>query len=311
MCAAAQYQSQTQPTLVQTPPHPHGTPANTAVAAATASKLWAQAHTLSATLLHDSMPCMKRSKRPLPPLASQNVNDSKAVRKQHPRVHAASACVSSSSSTGDQVDVAACINVLFGTLLKLYPLGAKTPTFKARVAMTTRLMDLSTLPITEQNTFLAEHASLVRLCFMEYLLNALVDWLPCERELLLRTCPPMDTYLRIAGSMCDIFRQDALVTGREPWELLNRAAAASIERCIRVCKFKVKKIETGSNHDDDDDVCCALTSCHAGTEASGAAVQVCAHCACPVRRGRVRHAQDDDWEKRRRRRRTWNRSKRC
>ena len=36
-------------------------------------------------------------------------------------------------------------------------------------------------------------------------------------------------------------RQDAIATGLESWEALNQAAAASIERCIRVCKFKVAK----------------------------------------------------------------------
>ena len=36
-------------------------------------------------------------------------------------------------------------------------------------------------------------------------------------------------------------RQEAIVTGHESWETLNRAAGTSIERCIRVCKFKVLK----------------------------------------------------------------------
>ncbi len=260
MSAMAQTQNPNLPpqnTIMHSP-----LPSSTAAAAANANanKLWAWAHTLSATLLHDSLPCMKRSKRPVVPSAPQSTNQQQPPL---PRQRMQPLSPVSECGKGDQVDVAACINVLFGTLLKLYQLGAKTPTFKARVAMTTRygqrfayciqtstkspltvlfgsrLMDLSTLPIAEQNAFLAEHASLVRLCFMEYSLNALVDWLPCERELLLRTCPAMDTYLRIAGSMCDIFRQDALATGLESWELLNRAAATSIERCIRVCKFKV------------------------------------------------------------------------
>ena len=111
-----------------------------------------------------------------------------------------------SKAVDGQVEATACINVLYGTLLKLYSLGAKVPTFKARVAMTSRLVELSGLPPAEQLRFLADHASLVRVCFMEYTLNALLDWLPCERELLVRTCPAMGSYLRIAVSMCDIFR---------------------------------------------------------------------------------------------------------
>lgn len=247
----------------------HGPSANAVAAAANASKLWAPAHTLSTTLLHDSLPCMKRSKRPVSSVVSAIMvptSTAAVQQKRSPKSKQYSASSSSSSSaileqkhqgappassskpqtsnntSSSQVDVAACINVLFGTILKLYPLGAKVPTFRARVAMTTRLMELSTLSIEEQLGFLAEHSSLVRICFMEYSLNALEDWLPCEREILLRMCPTsMDTYLRIAGSMCDIFRQEAIVTGLESWESLNRAAATSIERCIRVCKFKVAK----------------------------------------------------------------------
>lgn len=36
-------------------------------------------------------------------------------------------------------------------------------------------------------------------------------------------------------------RQDAISTGREEWAALNRAAASCIERCIRVCKFKLQR----------------------------------------------------------------------
>ena len=160
-------------------------------AAVAAGRTWARAHTLSVTLLHDSIPCLKRPKRPQ--AAAAEPDDRKGSNI-------------SCREAPNPVDVAACINVLYGTILKLYSLGAKVPTFKARVAMTSRLVELSGLSSAEQLRFLMEHASLVRVCFMEYSLNALLDWLPCERELFLRTCPAMSTYLRIAGSMCDIFR---------------------------------------------------------------------------------------------------------
>jgi hypothetical protein len=76
---------------------------------------------------------------------------------------------------------------------------------------------------------------------MEYSLNALGSWLPCERDFLLRTCPSMHTYSNIAIAMCNLFRQDSITSGMETWESLNRAAAMSIERCVRVCKFKLPK----------------------------------------------------------------------
>lgn len=195
-----------------------GTPAEAATAAA--SRMWARAHTLSTMLLHDSIPCLKRTKRPA---ASDSGDDHQQPQQQKPPGAVSGKKGSASAAHHRQqqgcqmdfchpahynnaVDVAACVNVLYGTLLKLYSLGAKVPTFRARVAMTTRLMQLSTLAPAEQHRFLLQHSSLVRLCFMEYSLNALEDWLPCERELLLQTCPAMDMYFRIAGSMCDIFR---------------------------------------------------------------------------------------------------------
>ena len=185
-----------------------------------ASKGWQQGHGLCATLLHDSIPCLKRSKR---------------------------SCLSNASPDPSgvaytSVEVSACINVLYGTLLKLYNMGAKVPTFKSRVAMMSRLMHLSTLPTEEQVSFLRSYPFLTRLCFMEYSLNALMDWMPCERELVFFMCTSMAAYSSVAVAMCDVFRQDAIITGDEDWALLNKAASVSIERCIRVCKFKMVKL---------------------------------------------------------------------
>lgn len=96
---------------------------------------------------------------------------------------------------------------------------------------------LSAMKTSEQVEFLRQNQSLTRLCFMEYSLNALLDWLPCEKDLLFAMYPVMNTYSSVAVAMCDVFRQDAISTGHEDWAQLNRAAAISIERCIRVCRF--------------------------------------------------------------------------
>ena len=206
--------SQQQQSSSSSSHHHHNHTSNAAAAsAAVAGKIWACAHTLSCMLLHDSLPCMKRCKRPITTATTAAAKKLLAKTTAPPPPEALGSII-------NPVDVAACINVLYGTLLKLYPLGAKVPTFKARVAMTTRLMALAGLSTTEQQQFLADHPSLVRICFMEYSLNALEDWLPCERQLLLKASAcnsrqqqpmqgynqAMGTYLRIAGSMCDIFR---------------------------------------------------------------------------------------------------------
>ena len=40
-------------------------------------------------------------------------------------------------------------------------------------------------------------------------------------------------------TICELDRSDAIATGHEDWASMNRVAATCIERCIRVCKFKL------------------------------------------------------------------------
>ena len=62
--------------------------------------------------------------------------------------------------------------------------------------------------------FMQKHPALMRICFMEYTINAMMDWLPCEKVLLFSELKntaahnaAMHTYSNIAVAMCDIFRQ--------------------------------------------------------------------------------------------------------
>jgi hypothetical protein len=68
-------------------------------------------HSISVGLLLESIPCMKRSKRNRMFFSPGQEQDAAAA---------------------SLTEVMACINVMHGTLLKLYPLGAKTPTFNTR-----------------------------------------------------------------------------------------------------------------------------------------------------------------------------------
>jgi hypothetical protein len=78
---------------------------------------WRYMHGTCANLLLESIPCMKRAKR---------------------TTTTASGAPATAPSVADPVETMACINVMTGTLLKLYPLGAKTPTFNARVHLMAR-----------------------------------------------------------------------------------------------------------------------------------------------------------------------------
>lgn len=64
---------------------------------------WRFMHSVCANLLLESIPCMKRSKRSPAPVATASANDEGA------------------QCSADPVEIMACINVMHGTLLKLYP----------------------------------------------------------------------------------------------------------------------------------------------------------------------------------------------
>lgn len=190
---------------------------------------WRYMHGTCANLLLESIPCMKKAKRS----SSLSTSTSSQNSSQTMTMTMANSC--------DPVETMACINVMMGTLLKLYPLGAKTPTFNARVHLMSRMMLLTNgMSTAEQQQFVLSYPSLMRICFMEYSINAMMDWLPCERALLLlmgvfSSTPlsaeggnnnqqqqqqkrlqqqAMQTYSNIAVAMCDIFRQDAIITGQ-------------------------------------------------------------------------------------------------
>lgn len=188
---------------------------------------WNYIHGICAGLLLDSLPCMKRSKR------NNNTGSS-------------SVTVAASTYSFSAVEVMACINVMYGTLLKLYSLGAKTPTFSAKVNIMQRMLELTTEYTTQQQVdFMKMYPCLMRICFMEYSINALTDWLPVERELLFESVffqhhrDAMQSYSSIVVATCDLFRQDTIFHGLETFAAMNAAASSCIDRCIRVCKFKL------------------------------------------------------------------------
>lgn len=95
--------------------------------------------------------------------------------------------------------------------------------------------------VDEMIRFINENMDLVRLCFMEYVVNRLSFDMPCERKLLL-SHSAMENFESTCITMCDTFRQESIITGLEPWEALNSSAQMCIERCIRICKFKMLRV---------------------------------------------------------------------
>lgn len=173
-------------------------------------------HSMCACVVRESLPFMKIGRR-----VYKNIN----VLKQ---------------ATVSQQDVGVCLKVMHGTLLSLYPSSAKKLTFMARSSMLWRLRQLLVSDLQAQVQFIQTHINLVKLCFMEYLFNVFIDFMPCERGVLhafvqgsyhdsstgVSYAPHqqhrqqnagvhLSEYERAYISMFDHFRQDSLLTGTE------------------------------------------------------------------------------------------------
>lgn len=170
-------------------------------------------------IIQEAIPCLKRAKRTN---RGTFFCDADAMTKQ---------------------EAEACINVLHGTLLHLYPRGAKKPIFRARVKIVQRLRKVMAMAPEDVAAFIFDHPSIFKLAFMEYLVNFFADFMPCETALLSSAGPRAEIYDNICVAMCDNFRQETVLTGAEPWADMNAVAASSIERITRVCKFKLTRID--------------------------------------------------------------------
>jgi hypothetical protein len=119
------------------------------------------------SLLQDTIPCLERYKRGV-----KHVYD---------------------TATVDVAEVQACISIMYGSLLKLYPRGSKTPIFSARVNIACRVRELLHQSQATQMEFIKTHSSLMKLCLMEYCYNVLQDFLPVENSFIV-THPCMQMY---------------------------------------------------------------------------------------------------------------------
>jgi hypothetical protein len=139
------------------------------------------------SLVQDSIPCMKKAKR-----------SQKGLEFREPV----------------DTEVSACINVVLGTLLGLYPRCVKRPTFQGRVHLYGRLTVLLYSSCEAKLHFIITYPSLVKICFMEYTFNTILDFMPCEDELL-STLGSMKIFRTVCQNTCDGFRQESILTGLE------------------------------------------------------------------------------------------------
>jgi len=118
------------------------------------------------SLLQETIPCLNRYKR-----GFKHTYDIESV---------------------DVQEVRACIQIMYGSLLKLYPRGSKTPIFRARVNIVCRIQALLEQSQLQQMEFVKSYPSLIKLCLMEYCYNVFQDFFPAEYALIsTHPCMPM------------------------------------------------------------------------------------------------------------------------
>jgi hypothetical protein len=99
--------------------------------------------------------------------------------------------------------------------------------------------------VNAQVDFIEQNIGLVRLCLMEYCNNTIPDFMAPEHAAISSMQPGIDAFEGVCSSICNGFRRSALTTGMEDWESINAEALACMERCVRMCRFKVpRSVET-------------------------------------------------------------------
>lgn len=140
-----------------------------------------------------------------------------------------------------QQECVACINLMYGTLLGLFPCCSKKPVFPVRKAVFQALHSLAVSPVAVQKAALAAMPYLLKLCVIEYVSNITRDYCPAEFAIL-SSIKGMDVYFHVCNNMCDSFRMETL-QDRDAfsWTRLEASAESATERFLRTCKFRVTK----------------------------------------------------------------------
>lgn len=138
--------------------------------------------------------------------------------------------------------VSAAVSVMLGTLLALYPNSAKAVKFERRCDIVEMLHGIQCLTQDAKVELLEKTPHLTKLCFMEYVPWFIKSYLPVEMKIISKS-HTTSNFLRLCPSICDMFRQDMSQIESLDIHKLDRLAAQAIERCTRLCKFKMQRHE--------------------------------------------------------------------
>ena len=147
-----------------------------------------------------------------------------------------------STTTPDEPIDSLCsvyINVMFGTMLALFPHCCKSPTFNIRKQLFRKLYSLSISSQNNQNAFILKHMNLMRLCFMEYFVFVLEKFCNVERNLMSK-CLNYDVYTNLCQTSADLFRQNCLQGDDIDWTYIDNIAFKTTDKIIRTTRIGVK-----------------------------------------------------------------------
>lgn len=137
-------------------------------------------------------------------------------------------------------NTSAILSVMMGTLLALFPGGAKVPSFQLRCDIVQLLREVQCSPLRDKLAFLDRVPSLTKLCFMEYVPWFIHAYMPVELQIIEKS-PTTRVFLRTCPNVCDMFRQEMIQLGTLDLAQLDKLAGQAIERCTRLCKFKMQR----------------------------------------------------------------------
>lgn len=140
-------------------------------------------------------------------------------------------------------EVDACLSVLCGTLLQVYPKRIKTPTFRAKVTLLRRVWGMMNRAFEDKLSFVNTHESLIHLSLQEYTCNVLRDYMPVELEFFTKHQDGMSEYLEHIAVVFDTFRRECILTGDEEWDMMNSYCRSLIDRSRRTYRVRVAQCQ--------------------------------------------------------------------
>lgn len=137
-------------------------------------------------------------------------------------------------------NVCAMFSVMVGTLMALYPNCSKVPNFKQRCDVVEMLYKIQCKTIQEKLEIVALIPNLIKICLMEYVLWFVESYMPVELQIMKRATTT-NFFLRTCPNICDMFRQEMNQSDGLQLADIEKIAMQSIERCYRLCKFKMQR----------------------------------------------------------------------